>query len=604
MKKIYLIIFSLILVSFLGVTSIQKAEGSAFVAPGVLPELPNPGLSPGNFFYFLDGWGESIRSFFIFNLERKAMLQTEWSLERIAEINALLSKKGVDAPGLSVAKEGIQRNIIKASEILERQKGKGIEVAQLAERLETDFNIHRKLLNQVFDSHRDIFKAQIVEIRRDIKQARQVEEIKDFDRISELRSVFENVKIQRERLAEKREIFQNSIVSENKRIKEKMSEQARQLRVLQAEREALAEEEERVIERIFEEREIVIEIKEEVLEIQLKEAILIGDNALVNQIQAQLLGVELYAEVLEIEEERFEQKIEAREAEIEIATEILLERIEEQGELRMEADQERKQAKRAIKKAWAKANEQNIYENPIVMGLIKQAEQLYERGLILFEQKEYKKSYFSSEKAMDFAEKVFKLISVKERLRRERPDLPIFPSILPVEPTVKSVSPSLVPGDMPPKRIYDGAVEIIDSRIASERVKIQIKTAEQIIEKAKRLIIDGDIVSPSVAIKLIERAEDNIDKAIALFEEGIFDSAHRHAIRAEEMASRAYRIIERKLQAGEMKIIPEPTQKAIRCQTDADCIGIICPMVIGGDTPQCRPEKNICFCGPGKNIGI
>ena len=41
---------------------------------------------------------------------------------------------------------------------------------------------------------------------------------------------------------------------------------------------------------------------------------------------------------------------------------------------------------------------------------------------------------------------------------------------------------------------------------------------------------------------------------------------------------------------------------SILCQTNTDYLGLICPMLIGYDTPQCHPEKNVCFCGPKRNF--
>jgi antitoxin (DNA-binding transcriptional repressor) of toxin-antitoxin stability system len=37
-----------------------------------------------------------------------------------------------------------------------------------------------------------------------------------------------------------------------------------------------------------------------------------------------------------------------------------------------------------------------------------------------------------------------------------------------------------------------------------------------------------------------------------------------------------------------------------RCESDLDCLGIVCPAVIGLDTPMCVNEK--CICGPGRAV--
>src|SRR3989344_7846899 len=126
--RLSLLIAGFLLVGFFGIVA---AHNETLPAKGPLPELPNPGKKPGDFFYFLDQWTEALGEFFTFNPEAKALLQTERVLERIAEVKALLEIKGVDAPGLAVAQEKIQANMAKASQIIEAQKAKGKEISQL-----------------------------------------------------------------------------------------------------------------------------------------------------------------------------------------------------------------------------------------------------------------------------------------------------------------------------------------------------------------------------------------------------------------------------------------------------------------------------------------
>ena len=112
MKKIKtrLIVISLIaLIGFTGSPVLaQEIEEPVVLDSETLMELPEPGILPGSFWYFLDGWGESIRGFFTFNPERKAILETKRALERIAEINALLEKREVDTPELDVKKKRLK----------------------------------------------------------------------------------------------------------------------------------------------------------------------------------------------------------------------------------------------------------------------------------------------------------------------------------------------------------------------------------------------------------------------------------------------------------------------------------------------------------------
>lgn len=45
-------------------------------------------------------------------------------------------------------------------------------------------------------------------------------------------------------------------------------------------------------------------------------------------------------------------------------------------------------------------------------------------------------------------------------------------------------------------------------------------------------------------------------------------------------------------------------EKRVRCQIDADCRELICPMVVGADTPRCDEAANACYCGPGPDVLI
>jgi hypothetical protein len=42
---------------------------------------------------------------------------------------------------------------------------------------------------------------------------------------------------------------------------------------------------------------------------------------------------------------------------------------------------------------------------------------------------------------------------------------------------------------------------------------------------------------------------------------------------------------------------PDEENARILCRTNRDCLGLVCPMVVGMDTPTCGPD-GFCFCGP------
>lgn len=79
--------------------------------------LPSPGLTPASPFYFLDRFGEWISEFFTFNAEGKARLQIKFAWERLAEIQVLIETRGVEAPGLEVARERLSGHLSKATDL-------------------------------------------------------------------------------------------------------------------------------------------------------------------------------------------------------------------------------------------------------------------------------------------------------------------------------------------------------------------------------------------------------------------------------------------------------------------------------------------------------
>ena len=80
MKKISLILASLVLVSFIGSVLAQETE------------LPDPGLTPDSPFYFLETIAEGIGTFFTFGDLKKAERYAALAAERVAEAKAVVEK--------------------------------------------------------------------------------------------------------------------------------------------------------------------------------------------------------------------------------------------------------------------------------------------------------------------------------------------------------------------------------------------------------------------------------------------------------------------------------------------------------------------------------
>lgn len=200
MQKIkisFIFLIITLLININGIVLAQEVAPLVQAVPEILSELPNPGLKHGDFFHFLDRWGETIQELFTFNPEARAQLQARFALERVAEIKATLEEKGADAPGLAVAEERIKQNIKRAANILERQRARGVEVSQLAQRLDSDFNTREILLKEIFRANRENLKKEVGIIRDQIKEARLAE---NFERVDELRATLTEIEGRRERI--------------------------------------------------------------------------------------------------------------------------------------------------------------------------------------------------------------------------------------------------------------------------------------------------------------------------------------------------------------------------------------------------------------------
>jgi len=87
----------------------------------------------------------------------------------------------------------------------------------------------------------------------------------------------------------------------------------------------------------------------------------------------------------------------------------------------------------------------------------------------------------------------------------------------------------------------------------------------------------------------------------------------RHLIAAKISAKAIYLIVpeearervkQRARQEFEREIrerVETEIKKRVQCQTDADCRGLVCPVVVGADTPRCDLETSTYYCGARVN---
>ena len=125
-------------------------------------ELPPPGLTPSNFFYFLDRLGETLQEVFTFGAEAKVKLQLNFAAERVAELELELETKGVEAKGLEVARARLAEHIGRANKIISDEDSKGKDIKKLSE----DFDGDLKELLLVAEEGSDGLVAEMEEVEK------------------------------------------------------------------------------------------------------------------------------------------------------------------------------------------------------------------------------------------------------------------------------------------------------------------------------------------------------------------------------------------------------------------------------------------------------
>lgn len=303
------------------------------------------GITPESPFYFLDKFGEAMRSFFTFNPEGKAHLQITFAAERVAEIKIILETKGVEAKGLEVAQSRLQAHLANATTIVTDLKADGQNVSQLAKELDDDFEDPKSALEQAFKEQERALEAQEEELKRKILEARRAD---DTAQVESLVQQLEQVKAQKELLELKEEEAEEALEREEERLEEEM--------------ELKEEAEEAVREAEKEKQEVLDEASEEDLTVpaevfgnfddllaQAKSALAAGNyqeaQRLTEQAEKSLDAVEEAIKALEdakekegeLEEEQDEKEREVEEAEEDV--EQLEQELEEAGEDTREAEE-------------------------------------------------------------------------------------------------------------------------------------------------------------------------------------------------------------------------------------------------------------------------
>lgn len=197
--------------------------------------LPSAGLTPESPFYFLDKFGEVLRTFFTFNPDGKAHLQITFAAERIAEIKVILETKGIEAPGLEVAHGRLQAHLASVATILDSEKAKGKDVSKLASELDDEFEGPKSALKETFKTQKRALENQEDGLKAKIRDARRAG---DTAQVEVLVKQLAEAKVQKELLEQRGDDQEEALEKEEERIKEEMEAKTKaEKKIRKAERE-------------------------------------------------------------------------------------------------------------------------------------------------------------------------------------------------------------------------------------------------------------------------------------------------------------------------------------------------------------------------------
>lgn len=159
----------------------------AFSLPASASAATNPGVKPGNFFYFFDTTFEQISLFFTFSPEKKAEKALAYADERLAEVEALADEQNPNA--VKTAITNYESNIALAAE-----KSKEVQDKEKAENLFT-------LIADNTSKNQEVLSAVLVKVPEEAKEAitRAIEASRKgqeeaVQQIAELKSEIEQLK--------------------------------------------------------------------------------------------------------------------------------------------------------------------------------------------------------------------------------------------------------------------------------------------------------------------------------------------------------------------------------------------------------------------------
>ncbi len=184
--------------------------------------LKDAGLAPGDFFYFLDRFGEGVNNFFTFKTESKARLALEHAQERASEVNAVLKTKGVKSKEVKRAKDDFDKGLSLAASVIADGKVKGNEVSELAKEIDDEFEESKDMLKEAYRDYREELNDKEKDLRKKLSEAIKAGDVKAIATIEvELKKINEDASITKD----EEDLVDDSFEEEKNKFENSMGKQ-------------------------------------------------------------------------------------------------------------------------------------------------------------------------------------------------------------------------------------------------------------------------------------------------------------------------------------------------------------------------------------------
>lgn len=166
---------------------------------------------PGEALYPVKTLTEDVRSALTINKQSEAKLQSKLAAERLEEVSKMLQANNVDSQGVEIALSKLKDHVAKMSQIVEEEKTKGNDVAQLENDLSENLKTNKEVLERTFKQHKENLESEKKGLEKEIDVAEKNNS--DENTINALKTKLDTLK-------QKRESFENKEHSIKREIKD------------------------------------------------------------------------------------------------------------------------------------------------------------------------------------------------------------------------------------------------------------------------------------------------------------------------------------------------------------------------------------------------